>query len=44
MASAACVVTPATRLSAVGQVENFAITVWDGTCTKMFCPLMPEAW
>ena len=28
----------------VGQVENLATTVSDGTCTKMCWPLMPEAW
>ena len=29
-------------LSAVGQVDSLATTVCEGTCTNMFCPLMPE--
>ena len=47
--SAAIASTPAAvasreGLSAVGQVDSFATTVWDGPWTKICCPLMPEAW
>ena len=42
--TASVVERSAAGLSAIGQVDSFATTVWLGTCTNTFWPLMPDAW